>query len=353
MNYSDTLQRTWQENILFNALIELTYRCNLNCFICYNDSALKGAPLGTEQYFRFFDDLRELGTLNLTLSGGEPLAHPDFFTLGRKARDMGFLVRVKSNGHALHGRLAQRLRDEVDPFMVEVSLHGATAAVHDRQTRVPGSFVKLIANFRGMREAGMRMKLNCPLTVWNEHEIDGMYAIADDFGVQFQIDPQITRRDDGDLAPLDVSPSREGIARHYEVQRRRIAALVKSQGSRTAEAAPAEAEAKPASTLPEKHCGAGSSTIIVDPYGNVYPCVQWRRKIGNLHEESIRAMWHQSTELAEVRRISSDVKQMVDAQGTQGFSFCPGTAEQETGRATNIYPVARVLLDMRRKIPLN
>ncbi len=57
--------------------------------------------MATDEWIRFFEDLREMEVLNLTLSGGEPLAHPDFLRLGRRARDLGFVVRVKSNGHAL------------------------------------------------------------------------------------------------------------------------------------------------------------------------------------------------------------------------------------------------------------
>ena len=45
-----------------------------------------------------------------------------------------------------------------------------------------------------------------------------------------------------------------------------------------------------------KHCGAGSATVTVDPFGNVYPCVQWRRRVGNLHEQSIQTTWRQSRE---------------------------------------------------------
>lgn len=147
--YSQTMQRTWHENILFSALIELTYRCNLDCFFCYNDTSLSGQPLTFDEYCALFDDLRGMGTLNLTFSGGEPFAHPRFFDLGAKARDMGFVVRVKTNGHALRGRLLQRLVEEVDPFHLDVSLHGATAATHDRQTRVTGSFDQLQANLMG------------------------------------------------------------------------------------------------------------------------------------------------------------------------------------------------------------
>jgi hypothetical protein len=67
------------------------------------------------------------------LSGGEPLAHPDFFLLGSRARDLGFVVRVKSNGHALRG--AALLLSE--PVLVEtapVLSSGSTARPPIRQT---------------------------------------------------------------------------------------------------------------------------------------------------------------------------------------------------------------------------
>src|SRR6185295_4685519 len=161
---------------------------NLDCFFCYNDLGAVGRPLSLEQYCDLFAELAGLGVLNLTLSGGEPLAHPDFLPLGARARELGFVVRVKSNGHALRGELARRLRDEVDPFLVEVSLHGASAATHDRQTRVPGSFERLLANLGELRALGLRVKINSTLTAWNEGEIEEMYALADRLGLPLQLD---------------------------------------------------------------------------------------------------------------------------------------------------------------------
>lgn len=342
MTYTDTLQRTWRENILFSVLVELTYRCNLNCFFCYNDPQLRGAPLTTEQYGRFFEDLRELGTLNLTFSGGEPLARADFFALGHQARELGFVVRVKSNGHALNGRLARRLREEVDPFIVEVSLHGARAETHDRQTRVAGSFEKLLVNLNEMRALGLRLKLNSPLTAWNEAEMEAMFALADGWGLPIQFDPQITPRDDGDPGPLQVAPSRAAVARLFALQKERAAAR------QTDRELYSEADAA-AEVAGAKHCGAGSATVTVDPFGNVYPCVQWRRRVGNLHEQSIQTIWRQSRELTEVRRLAVEVKQAVGQHGPLGFGFCPGLAEQETGDPAGLYPAARRLLELRQQ----
>ena len=40
-SWGAVLDRVTRENILFSVLVELTYRCNLDCFFCYNDLTLK------------------------------------------------------------------------------------------------------------------------------------------------------------------------------------------------------------------------------------------------------------------------------------------------------------------------
>lgn len=342
MSLARVIATAWRENLLFSVLVELTYRCNLDCFFCYNDLGLRGEPLSRDQYFRFFDDLREMEVMNLSLSGGEPLAHPDFLALGARARELGFVVRVKSNGHALRGELARRVRDEVDPFLIEVSLHGACAATHDRQTRVPGSFDRLLANLAELRSLGLRVKLNSTLTAWNEGEIEEMFALVDALGLPLQVDPEVTPRDDGSREPLQVAATREGVLRLFRLQFERGRA---SEGKPAEGQSPEVARGGDDGTLPapvHKHCGAGSSGIAVDPYGNVYPCVQWRRPVGNLHQQPIREIWHGSTELAEVREATVEIKERLHVLGSGShlLNFCPGSAAMHTGSPLAIYPAA-------------
>jgi sulfatase maturation enzyme AslB (radical SAM superfamily) len=101
----------------------------------------------------------------------------------------------------------------------------------------------------------------------------------------------------------------------------------------------------------EKHCGAGASTIAVDPYGTVYPCVQWRRAVGNLHERSIREIWSASSELAAIRDENVAVHSMVRSLGPEGqlMGFCPGSAAAATGTATGLYPAAVTKLSLQRE----
>lgn len=341
--HSRKIEGYWRDNRLFSALLELTYRCNLDCHFCYNDVGLRGEPLRREQYFALLEELARLGVLHLTLSGGEPLAHPDFFAIGGRARELGFVVRVKSNGHALRGPVARRLRDEVDPYAVEVSLHGATAATHERQTRVPGSFERLLANLAELKGLGVRLQINSTLTAWNESEIEGMFAIADRLGVRLQFDPEVTPRDDGDFSPLAISASREGLRRLFEIEEERSRALA-AAGTET-DAPPTIVRQGDALAAPApasgKFCGAGSSNLCVDPYGNVYPCVQWRRPVGNLHRATVAEIWAGSLGLAEVRELEKEIARRLVGEEPHLLGFCPGQAELATGDAGEVYAAAR------------
>lgn len=346
MTLSDLVARTWRENRLFSALVELTYRCNLDCVFCYNDTGLAGRPMTLAAYEALFGELAEMGVFHLTLTGGEPLAHPHFFTLGRKARDLGFAVRVKSNGHALALPLATRLKNEVDPFVVEVSLHGATAATHERQTRVPGSFERLLANLDAMKSVGLRVKINSTLTRWNEGEIRPMFALAERLGLVLQMDPEVTPKDDGDESPLALSPTREGLLALYRFDEERAGG-----GSAPAEPCANETPAPPAPDTGGKHCGAGSNNVAIDPYGNVYPCVQWRVSVGNLHEESLASIFAKSPKLASLRDLNRQVKAEVDAHGPDAslMSFCPGVALGVSGSPLTVHPAALDRLALRRQ----
>jgi radical SAM protein with 4Fe4S-binding SPASM domain len=212
---------------------------------------------------------------------------------------------------------------------------------------VPGSFDRLLANLAEMRELGLRVKLNSTLTAWNEGEIEEMFALVDALGLPLQVDPEVTPRDDGDRDPLAVAPSREGVLRLFRLQFER--------GRSAADGAPEVARGGDDGTMPapvHKHCGAGSSGIAIDPYGNVYPCVQWRRPVGNLHRQSVREIWRGSKDLEEVRDLGARIKEMVDGQGSDShlLNFCPGSAAMQTGSPLALYSAATQRRDLLQEV---
>ncbi|MSV29501.1 MAG: radical SAM protein, partial [Bryobacterales bacterium] len=62
-----------------------TRRCNLSCAYCneYDDFS---KPVPTHMMFERVDSLAKLGTTVITISGGEPLLHPDLDRIIERAR---------------------------------------------------------------------------------------------------------------------------------------------------------------------------------------------------------------------------------------------------------------------------
>ncbi len=60
-------------------LAEITHRCPLHCPYCSNPLEMIRAngEMTTQDWKRVFTQARELGVLQLGLSGGEPLVRPD------------------------------------------------------------------------------------------------------------------------------------------------------------------------------------------------------------------------------------------------------------------------------------
>jgi MoaA/NifB/PqqE/SkfB family radical SAM enzyme len=169
-----------------------------------------------------------------------------------------------------------------------------------------------------------------------------MFALADALGLPLQVDPEVTPRDDGAREPLQVAPSPEGVLRLFRLQFERGRAAAGGEGTATPIEVARGGDDGTVPTPVHKHCGAGSSGLAIDPYGNVYPCVQWRRPVGNLHGRTLREIWSGAGALAEVRDLTVRVKDELAAQGPGAhlLNFCPGSAAVQTGSPLALYPAA-------------
>jgi MoaA/NifB/PqqE/SkfB family radical SAM enzyme len=83
-------------------------RCNLACTYCneYDDFS---KPVPTEQMLRRVDRLGELGTSVVTISGGEPMLHPDLDDIIRQMVKRRIVSGLITNGYLLTADRIQRL----------------------------------------------------------------------------------------------------------------------------------------------------------------------------------------------------------------------------------------------------
>jgi len=83
-------------------------RCNLSCAYC-NEYDRHSAPVPLAELQRRIDVLASFGTSIITLSGGEPLLHPDLDEVIRHIRRHGIIAGLITNGYLLTRERIERL----------------------------------------------------------------------------------------------------------------------------------------------------------------------------------------------------------------------------------------------------
>lgn len=321
--------RATEKRQLYSALLELTYACNLDCFFCSNDRNAVGKPLSLQQYQTAIGDLSRKGVFSITLSGGEPLAHPEFLAIGQACRDNGLLTTIKSNGHALSETMISKIKRDIDPYAIDISLHGATAAVHDRQTRVQGSFKRLLVNIPRIRNEGIPVRINITATQWNEHQLEDMTQLALNLDCVPNYNTAITPRDDGDQAPLSIAPSKNAGQLAKTLIKRTRAQQQKGAGNLSR--ADLDLSSLESGDI---QCNGGVTSVTIDPFGNILPCANWREPIGNLHVSSLPEILH-SRERRRIISINQEVFKRVsggDGEPSERRHYCIANALLATGK---------------------
>ncbi len=83
-------------------------RCNLACTYC-NEFDDFSQPVPTEEMFRRIDRLGSFGTSIVTISGGEPLLHPELDAIIARIRKNGIIAGLITNGYLLVKERIERL----------------------------------------------------------------------------------------------------------------------------------------------------------------------------------------------------------------------------------------------------
>jgi MoaA/NifB/PqqE/SkfB family radical SAM enzyme len=329
--YERLLKKAFAEGIPLNCQIEITYRCNHLCTFCYN--APSGArEMTTPQIFEVLRKVADFGVLYVTLTGGEALCHKDFFKIAREVRRLGMALRIYSNGYLMADKRVVRKIRALNPTEVEISVHGSRPETHDALTRIKGSFQKTLQAIDNLVEAGLKVHLKCPITRLNQAELFEVRDLGESRGLRVTFDAVITPKDDGDLDPLALRADDEFLERYWgewfqELHRGQLP--------------PRQNHCAGGG---EANCGTGRAGFTIDPYGNLLPCVAFRRKIANMLEiDGLDQVWHDSPVLGEVRDLAVEARQKLDKHPDgQYFTFCLGVAETQVGDPLALYPQAEI-----------
>ncbi len=324
-------------------LAELTYRCPLHCPYCSNPVAVPEAvELALDEWFRVLDEARQLGVLQLHLTGGEPLARPDLTPLVARARDLGFYVNLVTSGVGLDARRAGELAQAgLDHVQLSIQAADRTAADEVAGARVSGH---KMAAARTITALELPLTINVVLHRGNIGRIGSLVELA---------------------AALGADRLELAQAQYYGWALLNRSALLPTRDQvLAAEQAVAQARAAYGDTLEilyvvadyyepyPKPCmhGWGRRHIVIAPDGRVLPCPAAAQIAGldldNVRERSLGEIWQHSTAFTRFRGSGwmpepcrSCPRKEID------FGGCRCQAFQLTGDAARTDPVCHLSPD--------
>jgi radical SAM protein with 4Fe4S-binding SPASM domain len=304
---------------------ELTFRCNLNCSHCYcnlspKDKASQARELTTKEVFRILDEIANQGCLWLLFTGGEPLLRKDFIDIYAYAKRKGILVTLFTNGTLITDEIADCLQD-FPPFLVEITLYGATRETYEKITGVPGSFPRCINGIDLLVKRKIPLRLKTTMMTTNYPEFEAMRNFAQSRGVKFRFDQLVHPRLDGAFNPCKVRLSPE-----------EAVSLDLSDESRLTEFKKSYREFTFSSSVNNNllyYCGAGENFFSINPYGRLQLCPMLTRPSFDLHKGTFRQGWRDF--LPQFKSLPKKEKSQCDDCRNQPLcGRCPAWAALES-----------------------
>lgn len=285
-----------------------TFRCNYRCEFCFLDLnklvQLKREEVPLERVIKVFEDSKILKGLLIQISGGEPFLRkglPEFIV---ELNRLGHHVNVTTNGSFPElVKKSYDLTEFPDLLSLNVSLDGIND-IHNQIRKNKDAYENALLTIKNARNATKaNIQVNTVLFNENIDQIMGLRKILNDYSVIHVPIPLASK--DGDFKALYQKKELNKIIPylHHPL----FIDYVLSKNLITGDS-----------------CHAGSSSVFIDPYGDVFPCEVMgtskheseRKKfvMGNILHSDFDDIWS-SDDAEKVRKNS--------IQSCEGcFTFC-------------------------------
>lgn len=273
-------------------LLELTYKCPLHCAYCSNpvDFANVENELTTADWVRVLHEARAMGSVQLGLSGGEPLVRRDLEEIVAEAHGLGYYQNLITSGVGLNETRIRALK-EAGLEHIQLSFQDSTRELNDflSSTRTFDLKAKAAAL---IKKYDYPMVLNVVLHRMNIDHVGELLDMAEKMGAEY-VELANTQYYGWAFKNRErLMPSREQLVRAEETTRRfreRVGDRIKVYF-----VVPDYYETRPKPCM----AGLGSVFLTIAPDGLALPCHSARMLPGlelpNVRDASIGWIWRDS-----------------------------------------------------------
>lgn len=278
-----------KNSIIENCTIEITNQCNFACLHCDYPKKRKGTFMSLQLLDIIAHQLLQMGTFRIVISGGEPFEHPDILKIVDKLIGMSFEVKIITNGYYITENQIKELC-KYRKLEIVFSLLG-TCATHDHITTVDGSFSAIDSKVKKLKNAACKVSFQTCVMHNNFDNLKELNKYVEQIGVPHKLDPFLTNTLKSKHIPAMRLTDAE-LKKYYMhfSDFSNIASRVFSEGKVV--------------RLKSCDCGVAKSTITIEADGNVLPCGNIRKSVGDVVKTSIEDIWKFSPALKVLRNRS-------------------------------------------------
>lgn len=280
------------------ANFELTPTCTLNCDMCFIrtersvvDEAGGWIPL--QQWLAWAEQLKEMGTLFILLTGGEPMLYPHFQELYTRLRQMGFILTINTNGTLIDENIVRTFQT-YKPRRVNVTLYGGSRETYQRLCHSAQGYDRCLNGLKLLKQAEIDTKLNVSIVKKNLEDYDRIIHLAQEMEIPAEVNSYmfpLTRRECGNARNIPAerldADEAGGIEMRY-MEYKKGAELPRYMANLryTLE----QIVDTPACTL---GCRAARSSCWINWKGVMTPCVLMETPAFSLKEMPMATAWQQ------------------------------------------------------------
>ena len=284
--------------------LKVFYGCNLKCEMCNHWREKRAAPMTSERFQEVLNELAELGTKKIHISGGEPMLRPQVPDLVEQASTLGIKVTMTTNGTLIDKVNAKRLV-EGGLRGVNISIDSPVRKMHEKIRGVAGAFkatTKAVELFRRYKHKGkLTIRINTVVSRTNYQTLEKLPDLAHELGADginlIPVDDHC-----GEILSMrkkDIAFFNSEIAPKIAERALALGLIVSDEDAfpfgRSDSQVRLGRAGRYAFGYYDKHpCYAPWTHSLIDFNGNVYVCCMTRERIpplGNLKTQSFQEIW--------------------------------------------------------------
>ncbi len=270
----------------------ITYLCYSRCATCYRWKRYNPKlELSTEEKRDLIKQMGRLGLPILSISGGEPLVMEDIFEIVKEAKNQNIILNINTNGRHIKNHLGAVLMSDTVSISIDSVKEANFKRIRGYSLKEVENNLLLLTETKKAVKSKTQINLRMAVNSMNYREIVPLYRKWNNFvdSIQYQPahdDELVYFKNNG---PVD--------ANFVRMQFQELARWDRRYNNRYYRNFHLFFNAK--SKLKKKflRCYSFYFFLAIDPYGNLYNCGAYRKRIGNVKDEGIISLINKREEI--------------------------------------------------------